>query len=967
MFHLFRKIAAVISTLGMSLAAYGADITGSVTDTSSEPMLQATVRLLAAKDSAFVKGTVTDLQGRYTLPGVKAGRYIVEATYIGYEPGFANITVESSNRRLEPIVLKESSVLLSEVSVIGVKTQIKVMEDTVEFNADSYKTAPNAVVEDLLKRLPGVEVGSDGAITANGKNVTKILVDGKEFFSDDPTVASKNLPADMIDKLQVVDRKSDLARLTGVDDGEEETVINLTVKKHMNNGWFGTVEGGYGTDDRYLGQYNVSRFWNGNQLTLLGSANNINQLGFTDGNAGRFRRFGGSNGLTTSQSVGVNFNIGNQEIFRIGGDVMWSHTDRDTRQQQETEYEVAGGKSQTSGKVARDRGQNIRADFRLKWQPDSFNTLDFRPNLMWNHNHSESNDSSRMFTGTDTRTLINRSLNYDNDRGNSLEFGARLIYNHNFRNHRGRSFSVMANYSHSNLRENGDSYSDNTFYLNDSTDIYDQRSDNHTWSNSFRARASWTEPLGNVSRGNFLTFAYNISMRWNDADKLVYDRIFDQALSSLGLNYEDYLNARLTQAMRSGSAYDIYAASTALDEEVFNPDLSNRFRNRSMNQDVRIGFKHIDKINTLEAGFSFVPSTSSSENLINDAKSIPTRSVINYAPFVRYRMKMGKQRSLQFNYQGRSSQPSMAQLQPVPDMSNPMNIVIGNPKLDPSFSHNIRLRFQDFNQQSQRSIMLMSNFQFTQNSIISKTVFDNTTGGRTTTYANVNGVWNGRIMNMISMPLGSRKLWQFSNHIFVNGSRGVGYNNNERNVSLSFNVSESPGISFRPDNLQIELRPRYSFQSTHNSLRVGNNNSDRLVHSFGGSIDFYYYIPIGVTLNSDLSFSATRGYSAGFDEDTWLWNASVSYQFLHSKAATVSVKAYDLLNQRNSVNRTTGANFIQDTRYNTLSRYFMVTLSYKFNTFGSGKRPGGNDIMREGPPGGPGHGGFGAPGRPPRL
>lgn len=390
-----RLVLGIVAASAASAALSAADITGKVVDENSEPLIQATVRLLSPRDSSFVKGTVTDLNGAYRLSGVNKGKYIVEASYVGYSPAMTNITVDNSNISLNPLRLSESSVMLKDVTVVGVKTQVKVMEDTVEFNADSYKTQPNAVVEDLLKRLPGVEVGSDGKITANGKDVSKILVDGKEFFSDDPTVASKNLPVDMIEKLQVVDRKSDLARMTGVDDGEDETVINLTVKKDMKRGWFGTVEGGYGTDDRYLGQFNISRFTGDNQFTILGAANNINQLGFNDGNSGRFRRFGGDNGITTSQSLGLNFNVGNKEIFRVGGDVMWSRTDRDTRQTTERQYLFSDSSSYASmGKYSRDRGQNLRADFRLKWQPDSFNTLDFRPRMSWNHNHSYSIDST---------------------------------------------------------------------------------------------------------------------------------------------------------------------------------------------------------------------------------------------------------------------------------------------------------------------------------------------------------------------------------------------------------------------------------------------------------------------------------------------------------------------------------------------------------------------------------------------
>lgn len=255
--RLKRFATAVALFMSAHLAASAYTISGSVVDEAGEPLIEASVRLLNAGDSAFVKGQRADIDGKFALRDVKSGSYIIETTYVGYGRSLVDVKVGKSNVKLDPITMTESARLLAEATVVGVKTPIKVMEDTIEYNADSYKTQPNAVVEDLLKRLPGVEVDSDGKITANGKEVTKILIDGKEFFSDDPKVASKNLPVNMVDKLQVVERKSDLARLTGVDDGEDETVINLSVKPGMQNGWFGTVEAGYGTDDRYKGTFNI--------------------------------------------------------------------------------------------------------------------------------------------------------------------------------------------------------------------------------------------------------------------------------------------------------------------------------------------------------------------------------------------------------------------------------------------------------------------------------------------------------------------------------------------------------------------------------------------------------------------------------------------------------------------------------------------------------------------------------------
>lgn len=914
-----RKFIVLMVFAFLNVAtAMAATIRGGARDVAGEPLIQASIRLLAP-DSALVKAVVTNEKGNFRIENVKAGKYILEASYVGYDAATKNINVAAADLRVEPFVLKEAAIALRDAVVTGIRTPMKVMEDTVEFNANSYKTQPNAVVEDLLKRLPGVEVGSDGKITANGKEVKKILVDGKEFFSDDPTVASRNLPVDMVEKLQVVDRKSDLARMTGVDDGEDETVINLTVKKGMKNGWFGNAEAGYGTDSRYKGAFNVNRFWNENQITFLGSSNNVNEPAFMDGAAARFARFGGNNGITKANSLGVNFNIGNGEVLRLGGNVMYSDTDRDTRTQTEREYIFTDSTSTNlSNKIARDKGRNLRADFRLQWKPDSFNTFEFRPNISFNTNDSWSVDSASTYAGNRLAPEVTRSFNSSTSTGKSFEFGGDLVFNHNFRSRPGRSFSISANYNLSNKRENSDTYSRNRFFmLGDSIDERDQYADNHTWSNSVRSRLTWTEPIGDIKKGNYLVFAYNFSYRWNNADKLVYDRPGD----------------------------------------VFNSLLSNQFRNDFMSQDIRFGYRKVSKNANLNVGISFVPQSSQSINLINDAKSIPRRNVLNVAPFLRYRYKMSKTRSIQANYRGRSSQPSMTQLQPVADISDPMRIVIGNPNLKPTFTHYATVRFQDFNSEAQRSMMLMLDAQAAQNSIIPHTTFNRETGAQTTTYDNINGVWNVRLMNMISMPF-RNKAFTFNNHIFLNNSADKGYVNDQLNTANSFMVNESFGIAWRPENLEFELRPRYSLQSTTNSIST---QTDRLVHSYGGSFYATYNLPFGLVLNSDLNYAATKGYAQGFDTDTWIWNASIGYQFLRGRNATVTLKAYDLLGQTTNVRRSVAASSITDTRYNSLTRYVMLTLSYKFTTFGKGEQPrdrnmegfGGHGRGPGGPP--PGH------------
>lgn len=937
-----KHIIPLILVLFSVTTTYAGNIFGRVVDSEKEPLIQASVKLLAAKDSAYVKGGATNEQGRFRINNVKSGKYILQATYVGYEPTYKNITVGADNLRVGEIVMNESSIMLKETTVIGVKTPIKVMEDTVEYNADTYKTQPNAVVEDLLKRMSGVEVSSDGKITAHGKEVTKILVDGKEFFSDDPTVASKNLPANMIDKLQVIDRKSDLARLTGVDDGEDETVINLTVKKGMKNGWFGTVDAGYGTDNRYKGIFNVNRFWNDNQITFLGNFNNVNEMGFADG-GGNFRRFGGNNGINTSQAFGVNFNVGNKEIFRVGGDVMYSHSDRYNEQSTERQYLYTDITSLANmDKLSRDNGHNIRASFRVQWNPDSSNTFEFRPNFRASFNDSWSKETSATNTIGQGYNLDQTSQNLVNSNGTSYNFGGSLVYNHKFKSRPGRSFSVQGRYQFSNVSEfeRTLSINRNTYTYADSIDEdildYAQYADNHTWNNMAQGRITWTEPLGNVKNGHFLTFAYRAQYRWNNADKYTYSAP-ETVLNSIVANYltDDSYSYKDLERLFYGYNF----------EE--NDSLTNIFRNEYFNQDIRVGYKKVSKAYTLDAGLSLVPTMQKSHNISNPDKDIPESWVWNLAPFVRYRLKMSKSRSLNVNYMGRSSQPSMAQIQPVPDYSDPMNVVMGNPDLKPTFAHNVNVRFQDFNMEAQRSIMLMGFVRYNQNSIVSKTSFDPNTGGRITEYTNENGVWNARLMNMISMPL-RNKAFSFSNHLFGFYSATVGYNNSERNRSGSFMIGESFSFAWRPDYFEFELRPSYNFQIVRNSVQ---KSSDRNVHTYGGTFNATYNAPFGLSINSEVTYSGTQGYSEGYDTDQWLWNASIGYSFLKGRAATISLKAFDILHEKENIRRNVTANYIDDTRYNTLTRYFMLNFTYKFNTFGAGEQPKDRNERRfPGPP-----------------
>lgn len=980
-----RFLACVLLALAAALNATAAVINGVLVDAEdTTPLMQATVKLLKAdKDSSYVKGLTTDANGLFNLRGVAPGKYYIKFSYIGYTDLVHRVTVGSDGRDVNMGVMQmhADGIMLQEAVVTGVKTPITVKEDTIEFNADTYKTQANAVVEDLLKRLPGVEVGSDGKITANGKEVKKILIDGKEFFSDDPTVASKNIPADMVNKLQVIDRRSDLARLTGVDDGEDETVINLTVKKGMNNGWFGNVNAGYGTDKRYAANFIANYFREGNQFTLMGGANNTNNLGFTDGGASRFQRFGGDRGITKSQNVGVNFNVGSKddEHFRVGGDVMYSHTDRDTRQTSARQNIFPDSTSyRNAASIARDKSHNVRGDFRLKWEIDSFNTIEFRPNFSFNFSNSEKYDSSMVRAGDATRTPVNRSLSsYRND-GKSYEFGGSLVYNHNFKYHRGRSYSVFLRYNYSNVHEDGNTYTHNTYFLTlDPEETIDQLYQNHRKTNSVRGRLSWTEPLGDVKNGRFLTFSYSGNYRYSIADKMIYDITRapqpqpDANAPLLDVladpNMRRYLSANYGNDVLTDGLLLADILQSELGPEIsrtFNETLSNSFRNRYFDQSFQVGFRKVTKKLNLNVGFSVNSAMSSSKDLINPDRNIASRWTWTVAPFARVRLKMTKTRNLAFDYRMRASQPSLTQLQPVADVSNPLNIVVGNPELKPTFSHRINLRFNDFDQQSQRSIMAMIGATIEQNSIINTIYNDKTTGAQTTTYTNTNGVWNAMAMNMLSFPFSASKTFFFTNQLFARYAQTKGYNDEQFNRNTAFSINLSPGVAFRNGTFDLELRPRYNFQTTHNTVQTRNN---RNVHTYGGAFNGTYSAPFGLVLSTDINYSQTSGYSSGYNTKQWIWNASIAYQFLRDRKASIQVSVYDILGERKNISRNQTASYIEDVAYNSLGRYAMVTFTYRFTTFKKGEEPTNrnDNFNRRGWGGGPGGGGGRPMGPPP--
>ena len=913
----------------------GVNVTGSVVEQGSDtPIEQATVRLLNVKDSAMVRGVVSARNGSFTLKNVKKGSYLLHITFIGYDPLYQplQITGKKNPVNVGKLELSDGAIELGEAVVIGKAPEVTVRNDTVEYNADSYKVTEGSVLEDLLKKMPGVEVDSEGKITVNGKEVKKVMVDGKEFFSDDPKVASKNLPAKMIDKLQVLDKKSDMAQMTGFDEGEEETVINLTVKPGMKQGWFGNAYGGYGSKDRYEGNAMVNRFVNNDQITFMGGANNTNNMGFSDlastmfsgmgGGGGRRGGFGAGSGITSSGNAGLNFSKEfKPDKLTLGGNTRYSHSDNDARSKSDRQNILPGDSSSydNSEAMSRTKSDNFGVDFRLEWKPDTMTQLIFRPSFSFSHSMNDNfSDATTLDNERDT-VNTNKSSNYSESNGYnlnaSIDFSRKL-------NNKGRVFSATLSGGNSDSYSDGMNRSDIVYF--NQTDalknsIIDQRSRYDNKGFNYRAYVSWVEPIGH---NNFIQATYSISQRKQEALKNVYNQDADGIYNVLD------------------SAY------------------SQSYRNNFISQRASLSFKSQRAKFNYTIGLNLDPSYSSSENFVGDTTlSKITRKVVNLSPMAQFNYMFDKRTNLRIMYNGRTSQPSMTQLQPVADISDPTNITIGNPDLNPRYTNNVFIRFQQFTPEKQRAFMIMANGSYIINDIVSYTSYNQETGVKTTTYKNVNGNYSGNVRMMLNTPLKNKK-FSINSMTMASFANSNGYINEEKNTNRNLILSERGGIDFRSSYLDLGVNGNIRYNATSNSLQKENNQN---TFNYGAGGYTTIYLPLNFKIESDVNWSTNSGYGDGFKQNEVLWNASASKSFLKNNQGTLRFKIYDILQQRSNISRSITASYIQDSEYNTLGSYFMVHFIYRFSIFKGGasasdvKTPGRSGRGRGpmGPP--PGH------------
>lgn len=955
-----RILFGVLVSLALATTAMAQEknivVSGMVQDKgTNEPVMQATVQLMTVKDSTFVTGSVSDLDGKFQLPAVAVGNYLMKVSYTGYVPVWKTLELKKSTD-IGAVALSQDAVLLKQATVTAELAEVQVVEDTVMYNAGAYRVPPGSMLEELVKKLPGAEVDESGKITVNGKEVKKIMMNGKEFFSGDTETAMKNVPVEMVEKIKAYDKQSDLARVTGIDDGEEETVLDLTVKKGMEKGWFGNADLGYGTEDRYAARAMLNRFNDSQQMSLLGNANNVGGRGFPGG-GGSFRGGGGGNGggLQANKDAGFNFAF-EKGNFEMGGDVRYRHRDTDSKSKSASETFLQSGSS-FSNSLNNSLGcsENFEANFRLEWEPDTMTNIIFRPRFTYNTSENWSENTSATFnedpydyTNDPLGNVDNTALwgdsalvntNKSKSRNDSESWNASGSVQVNRRlNNEGRNITFRGSYSYSDSDNKSLSASDVRYALQDSA--YSRNRYNLTpgknW--EYSAQMTYSEP---IFRQTFLQFSYRFTQSYNKSDRSTYDfsDLTDYYLNgfpNVPVGYEQYLD---------------------LEQSKFAEYYNYTHEAQVMLRLIRDKYQ-------FNVGFTVLPQKTKMNYKYLGTDTTVTRNVLNFTPNVRFRYRWTKQHQIDVNYRGRSSQPSMTDLLPITDTTDPLNITMGNPGLKPSFSHTLNAHYRNYIMEKQRVIFAMLGGQLVQNSVSSMVRYNTETGGRETRPENINGNWNVNGMFGFNTALPNKKFtistntrMDYDNSVQYLAQNGM---DSRKNTTGTINVKESLRGTFRNDwnsgwGLEVSLTGNLNYQHAENKLQP-DRNLDTYMYSYGGSTNVTF--PWSMTLSTDMSMNSRRGYSdASMNTNELIWNAQIA-QTLFNGAGTLSLQFYDILHEQSNISRTINAAMRRDSETNAINSYCMLHFIYKLNIFGDNNR----NAFRGGERGGFGDPGMGGPG-----
>lgn len=938
----------VISALAQS-SSRKVTVSGTVLDGDDKsPVIQATVQLLSPKDSSMVAGNVTNIDGQFSL-AARPGKYILKISFVGYSPVMEPLTLASNRQRTNvgKIELHSDAIMLEGAVIVAQAPEVTASEDTLVYTSSAYRVPEGSALEELVKKLPGAEVDENGTITINGKEVKKIMIDGKEFFADDPNIAMKNLPVNIIDKIRAYDKKSDMARVTGIDDGEEETVLDLTVKPGMNHGWFGNADVAAGTEDRYSGKLMVNRFWGDNQFTVIGSMNNVNDNGFPGGGGGG--RWGGQNGLNAIKMGGFNFATKNEKL-ETGGSVNFNYKDADIQSKTNSETFVSSETSSFKNALTANRNKttNLTADFRIEWKPDSLTTLLVRPRLKYGKTNNSSDSKSYTFNADpeiDTDELVNADdltslvpeekivntiIQNSLSKGDDITAGGSLMFNRRL-GKTGRNINFRGSYNYTNSESEQFSASETEYFQKnpeERLEILNRYITTPTQSYNYSLRFTYSEP---IFKGGFLQFSYNFQYNKSKTDNSTYDMPNDWKIA------------------------DGYLSNVA----VFNPDLSKTAEYDYYNHQADVQLRWIREKMQLNVGGSFQPQNTKLSYKQGELDTTVVRKVFNFTPTLDFRYNFSKTSQLRVNYRGRSSQPSMTDMLPIEDDTDPLNIRRGNPGLKPSFTNSLMVFYNTFNAEKQRGVMTHLRFQNVLNSISNRRQYNEETGGYITMPENISGNWNLFGILGTNTALKNKK-YTVNTFTMARFNNIASYISDEelmaqtdKNQTRQLTLSERLRGTYRSNWWEFSLNGSLNYTRTRNNFQT-ENNMDTYQFSYGASTNVN--LPWNMAISTDISQNSRRGYAdASMNRDELIWNAQISQNFLKGNAATVSIQFYDILRNQSNVSRTISAAMRQDTEYNAIYSYCMVHFIYRLNLFGGkgGARPGMG-------PGGPG--GFGGPG-----
>ncbi|MFA5848474.1 MAG: outer membrane beta-barrel protein [Bacteroidales bacterium] len=877
--------------------------------------------------SRVFKYDESDSTGKAEILNVPYGKYILNINHLNYRSFRKEITVNKETHDIGRVRVREKLTSMQSVTITGLANPIVVKQDTIEFTAAAFPVAEGDVLEQLLRKMPGLEMDSKGKFSYNGKAINKIMVDGKDFFANDSKTLTSNLPARIVDKVKVIDQKTEQAKFTGVDDGTRETVMDVTLKEGFKNGLFGNATGGYGTQDTYTANLFTARFDKNTNFGLVGSSSNTPGFGggmVMDSGGQEVIYFMSDNGgKTTTSNIGLNGNTEfNKGKLKLGGGYTYfdSETETHTNRTRQTFLEDS---SFIYNQLSTGKSENKTDRFSasLDWKPNKKLQVLFRPSL--DRTRSSSLNRSDYTTNGVSGVPVNEgsSSNYSN--GESMNLGGFLILMYAFDKPR-RSLSINSNFGLISSNMDGFNQSTTTKYDNNSTTIDSVRQKSNTITDNYNAsaRVSYTEPLSSkytMELSYYLQYGYRIS------DKNTYN-----------------WNA-LTESYDSRDA--VY---------------SNDFQDISLNQNIGLNIHRMEKKYSYSLGFSLQPSYTKSTGTNRDY----TNSVINYAPTLSMHYTLNKTTYLRFSYRGSSTQPSISQREPVPDNSNPLYIKIGNPRLLPGFNNNLTLSLNGGNREKYRMFDISVDGNYRTNSFSNITAYG-TGGVQYSVPVNTDPIYSGSIRLMYNTPLFTKK---FS----MNITSSANYNNN---LSYTAKIEADPQADPRDvtiDNfknivanttntLVIRNGLRFTYKFNKADFSLGSNLSYRdtwysiankskpEMWNYSASANLNLRLPYDFTMNAGMEFSVSKGYGGDKDKPFTIFNADINKGLCKNKLA-LKLRLYDILNQARGIRRTTTENYIEDTEFYIQKQYFMLTLSYKFGKFpgnSRGMRGNANSIIYE--------------------